>query len=130
MSLMPAGIVALAGVYLVCLAAVAFVAPQCVVRFFAGFASTASVHYLELGVRTLVGIALLAYASHMALASAFRVFGWILSVSSVLLAVVPWRWHQRFAQTTVPYATRYPRSLAAGSFILGFVILGALMKGP
>lgn len=122
-------VVALAGLYLVCLAAVAFVAPQRAVRFLGGFASSASVHYLELGARTLVGVALLAYASQMALASAFRVFGWILAVSSVLLAVVPWRWHQRFAQTTVPYATRYPRSLAAGSLILGFVILGALVTG-
>jgi len=122
-------IIALAGVYLLCLAALAFVAPQRAVRFFGGFASSARVHYLELGVRTLVGIALLAYAPHMAFASEFRVFGWILAVSSAPRAVVPWRWHQRFAQTTVPYAARYPRWLAAGSFVLGLVILGALARG-
>ncbi len=124
-----AAVVALAGVYLLSLAVATFVAPQRAVRFFGGFASSPRVHYLELGVRILVGIALLAYAPHMAFASAIRVFGWILVVSSLILAVVPWRWHQRFAQKTVPYATRFPRLLAAGSFVLGFAILGALARG-
>ncbi len=122
-------IVIFAGIYLVCLAAVALVVPQKAIRFFGGFATSARVHFLELGVRTLVGISLLAYAPHMAFGSGFRVFGWILALSSVLLAVVPWRWHQRFAQATVPHATRYPFVLALGSFVLGVGILAAVVKG-
>lgn len=122
-------VVVFAGIYLVCLAAVALISPERAIRFFGGFASSARVHYLELGVRTMVGISLVAYAPNMAFASAFSVFGWILTLSSLVLAVVPWRWHKRFAQATVPHATRYPLLLALGSFVLGGVILAALVRG-
>ncbi len=58
---------------------------------------------------------------------AFAGFGWILIASSVALAVIPWRLHQRFASWSVPQATRRMTLLGIGSTLAGLVVIAALV---
>jgi hypothetical protein len=122
--------VLLAGVYLVGLGAAALVRPQRAKRFLSGFASSARVHFLELAARLVVGAALVLHAPQMRVPGLFVVFGWVLVVTTAGLAVVPWKWHQRFASWSVPQATRHMAlfglgSLAGGIFVLASVLLDA-----
>jgi hypothetical protein len=58
------GIVVIAGLYLICLAAVALARPDVARRFLLGFAQTAAAHYTEMSARILVGIAM-AWRGHV-----------------------------------------------------------------
>jgi hypothetical protein len=119
-------VVILAGCYLVGLALVAWFAPETAKRFLTAFAATASAHYLEMSTRLLVGGAFVLRSPFMPFADAFRLFGWALVVTTVCLLVLPWAWHQRFAQRVVPPALDRMGWLAVPSFALGcFVLAGA-----
>lgn len=128
--ILASALVLVTGFYFVALAIVSLVAAGRAERFLRGFASSAPAHYFELLIRLVVGGSILLHAPNMLFSSAFRLFGWILVITTVVLFAVPWRWHHRFAQKSVPHAVRHLRlfglaSLALGGFILASVILGA-----
>lgn len=99
-------------------------------RFLAGHAQSASAHYIELGLRIVIGMALIAQAPRMAATSLFVVLGWVLIGTSLVLALTPWRWHARIAQRTVPLATRFSLALGLASITLGTGLAFALRSGP
>lgn len=114
--------VMLAAFYLVGFGAIAVVVPSRASRYLHGFASSASVHLLELVARLTVGAALVGYASDMRFGGAFHILGLTLIITTLGLAVLPWRWHQRFARAAVPAVRPYlPAvgivSIAAGAFV-------------
>lgn len=119
----------LVGTYLVSLGAVALVAPAHASKFLLGFAGSARLHYIELGLRAVSGAAFVLHAPQMRFAEAFGVFGWVLLVTTVGLATVPWRWHRAFAERTVPYATRYVALIGFGSLVFGAFILASALTG-
>jgi uncharacterized protein YjeT (DUF2065 family) len=115
-------VVMLAALYLLGFGALAVVVPARASLYLHGFAASARVHVLELVARAAVGVAFLRYASLMEFTGVFQLFGLILIISTLGLAVLPWRWHQRFARTSVPAARPYLRgigivSIAAGAFV-------------
>lgn len=124
--------VMLAAFYLVGFGAIALLVPSRASRYLHGFASSARVHLLELIARLTVGAAFMVYAPDMHFAVAFHIFGWILIITTLGLAVLPWRWHQRFARATVPAVRPYLpvvgiASVAAGAFVcwaVASVLLG------
>jgi uncharacterized membrane protein YedE/YeeE len=117
----------LTGLYLLALAIVSLLKPAKVSNFLLGFATSAPVHYLELLIRIVVGAAFVIHAPLMKFTNIFTIFGWILIGTTACLFVVPWQWHQRFAQRAVPYALRYLKLLAVCSLILGsFIIICAV----
>jgi hypothetical protein len=122
--------VLLAGLYLVGLAAVAFVSPQMARRFLFGFASSALAHYSEMSVRLVIGAALLWHAPQMAYPGFFGLFAWVLIVSSLVLLALPWRWHRRFASWAVPLATRHMALFALVSFAGGAFVILSVLNGP
>ncbi len=122
-------VIVLAGLYLLALGTASLVVPARASRFLLGFASSKSVHFAELFLRCLVGGALILYAPRMYLAGAFSVFGWVLLVTTACLALVPWRWHHRFAQQTVPHAIRYIALIGLASLTIGGLILTAVSFG-
>jgi uncharacterized protein YjeT (DUF2065 family) len=115
-------VVMLAAFYLLGFGALAVVVPARASVYLHGFARSARVHVLELMARVAVGVAFLWYASHMEFTGGFQFFGLILIITTLGLAVLPWRWHQRFAEMSVPAARPYLRgigivSIAAGVFV-------------
>lgn len=116
-------IVTLSAAYLLGFGVLAVAGPSTAYRYLRGFANTLPLHALELLVRFAVGAAFVGYASQMPFGGVFRAFGMILVVTTLGLAVIPWRWHQRVARTTVPAVERYLplmgiASIAAGAFVL------------
>lgn len=126
---MALGVVVLAGIYFIALATVSLFMPARASRFLLGFAGSAFTHYAELGLRLLVGTALVLHAPRMLFPGAFNLFGWVLLVTTACLLLVPWRWHHRFAQATVPRATRHITSIGLCSLLLGVLILAAVLRG-
>jgi uncharacterized protein YjeT (DUF2065 family) len=79
-------------------------------------------HVLELVICLAAGAAFLGYASRMQFTGAFHLLGLVLIMTTLGLAVLPWRWHRRFAQLSVPVANPYLPligivSIAAGAFV-------------
>lgn len=122
-------VVVLAGLYLLSLGVASLVAPRHASRFLLGFASSRSVHFAELFVRLVVGAAFVLNAPRMLFSGGFNIFGWILLVTTGGLFLVPWRWHQRFAQQAVPSATRYITLIGLASLAFGAFILTAVYRG-
>jgi hypothetical protein len=122
--------VLLAGLYLVGLAAFALVSPQRAKLFLSSFASSAFAHFFELCVRLVIGAALVLYAPQMMFSRLFVVFGWTIVMTTIGLFAVPWRWHHRFANWSVPFATRNMALFALGSLAGGVFVLLAVALGP
>jgi hypothetical protein len=124
-----AAIVLLAALYLLGLAAISFIAPHRAARFLNGFASSPRVHFSEMLLRLIVGCAFVMNASRMLYSEAFWLFGWLLIVTTVVLLLLPWRWHRRFAQKVVPPITRHVWLFGIVSLPLGGAILFAVLRG-
>jgi hypothetical protein len=116
-------------VHLVALGMLLLVSPVHGRRFLAGFAQTVSAHYLELGLRILVGAAFIAHAPKMATPTLFAALGWVLIGTSLALALLPWRWHARIAQRSVAMATRFTLPLGLASIAMGAGLAFAVLSG-
>ncbi len=96
----------------------ALVRPSIARRFLLGFATSASKHYVELSLRLLAGGAMLTAAPDSAQPVGLTVFGWLLIGTTLLMALVPWRTHRRFAETSVPQALRFLPIIGVSSLVL------------
>jgi hypothetical protein len=119
-------LVLLAGAFLACLGVACLVVPAQARRFLLGFASSLALHYLELAIRLVVGGALLVVAPSMAFPRVFNAAGAVVVITTLVLALVPWRWHRRFAQRTVPAALRFLPLLGLASLGLAAFVFYSL----
>ena len=122
-----ATLVALAGMYLLALGVTCFVQPKRAKRFLESHASSARAHFFELALRLVAGTAFVLAAPVMMVPRIFALLGWVLIATTVVLCVVPWRVHQRFARWSVPMAARNMPMLGVGSLVGGICILAALL---
>jgi hypothetical protein len=122
-------IVVLAALFFFGLAAASFLAPAHAASFLGGFAGSVRAHVLEMLVRIIVGWAFVVSAPSMRFSGAFRLFGWVLVISSIVLLLLPWRWHHRFAQHVVPPITRHVWLFGIVALPLGGVIVFAVLGG-
>lgn len=121
--------VMLTGLYFVALALVSLRKPERAASFLLGFASSAAAHYLELFLRLVIGGAFVLRAPLMAFPEIFSIMGWVLLGTSAGLLLIPWQWHQRFAQHVVPQALRYLKLMGLCSFALGIFIIASATLG-
>jgi hypothetical protein len=122
-------LVATTGIFLGVLGVVSLAAPHHAKRFLLGFAGSLSKHYAELAVRILVGGAFVMAAPRTPWPLALGVFGWVLLGTTVILLLVPWRLHHRFARWAVPKALRFLPLVGVASLALGAIILVAAVRG-
>jgi len=120
-------VVVTAALYLLTLGGGALIRPEITKRFLGGFATTPRRHFTELALRVLAGAAFVSSAPRMAFGPAIALFGWILVVTSLALAIVPWRLHQRFAAWAVPQATQHMPLIGIVSIVGGVVLFAALL---
>lgn len=123
-----AGILLLSGSALITLAVTIFVRPDLAERFLELFASSAKAHWVEQLMRVVAGISIWAYAPGMWMPAVFRVFGGIILITAIVLLILPWRMHQRFARWTIPLVLRHLKLYALGALVIGsWVIAGVLV---
>ena len=96
-------------------------------QFLEKFASSFRAHALEQFLRLTAGMAFIGFSSEMRYPSAFEAFGWVLVVSAVLLLLLPWRLHQRFAGLVIPPLTRHLTMFGLSALLLGAIILYAMV---
>jgi len=121
--------VMLAAAYLLGFGTIAIVAPEQASEFLLGFASSLRVHVLELIARAAVGMAFIGYAPGMPFAGAFHAVGLVLVITTLGLAVVPWRWHRRFARMVVPAVLPHLPWVGIASIAGGALVLWAAASG-
>jgi len=120
------GLVLAAAGFLVVLGGSALVRPALAKQFLGGFATTRALHFLELALRSVIGGAFIVSAPRLAFGSAIAAFGWVLLATSLLLALLPWRLHQRFAAWSVPQALPYLPLIGIASLAGGFGLVAAV----
>lgn len=112
--------------YLLVLGSAALLRPALARAFLGGFVSSAATHFAEVAVRILAGLALIAAAPRMVGTPAVHTFGVILVGTSLVLALLPWRLHQRFAAWSVPRAARHLPLIGVTSIAVGCALVTAL----
>jgi hypothetical protein len=118
--------VTIAALYLLGFGVTAIALPSQASGYLERFATSARVHWLELTARLAAGIAFVGYASNMRFPGAFHLFGPVLVITTLGLAALPWRWHQRFAQTAVPAARPYLLGLGVVSIASAVLVFWAV----
>ncbi len=116
-------VVSVAGVYLIAFTVVVAVKPLLAERFLKSFASSARAHYTEQAARLIAGGAIVIFAPSMWYTDLFRVFGWLVVVTSAGLLLIPWQWHHKFGTWAIPLAIRHLKFYAIGVSALGAFIL-------
>ncbi|MEY2867208.1 MAG: hypothetical protein RIQ43_1234 [Pseudomonadota bacterium] len=122
-------IVVLAACFFLLFGVLAFVRPARIHGFLLGFAGSALKHYAELLVRLLVGASLLLLSPESAFAGVLSAFGWLLIITTALMALRPWRVHHRFTQSAVPKALQFLPLMGLASLALGAFLLWAMVTG-
>ena len=116
------------GLYLIGLAVVIALKPLLAERFIKSFASSARAHYTEQALRLTVGAAIVILAPSMWYPNLFEAFGWLIIITTAGLLLIPWQWHNRFAQWATPLAIRHLKLFALGASTLGALILYSASK--
>ena len=128
MMMVLAGILLLSGTALITLAVFIFVRPAVAERFLNLFASSAKAHWIEQLMRVVAGISIWAYAPGMWMPRVFQVFGGIILITAIVLLILPWRMHQRFARWAIPLVLQHLKLYALGALVIGsWVIAGVLV---
>jgi uncharacterized protein YjeT (DUF2065 family) len=109
--------------FLIGLAALIVTMPSRAERFLRAFAGSARAHYTEQGLRLVVGISIVNLASSMRYPELFRLFGWLIVVTTVGLLLMPWQWHRKFGSGAMPLVLRHMRLFALGAVALAVFIL-------
>jgi hypothetical protein len=123
MTLLSGAVVVAFALFLLGLAVTIYVRPVLAERFLLAFAQSARAHYLEQVLRLMVGGSLVGFSSAMTQPDVFRLFGWVIVVTTLGLLCIPWRWHRRFAQWVVPPVVRHLKLYGFGAAMLGLFVL-------
>ena len=119
-----AGIITLLfGLSLITLLIITLLNKKFATTFLSSFASSAKTHYIEQLLRLIAGLGVLTYSDSMLLPDLFGIFGWVLTATSALLVIMPWKWHNKFGKKAMPFVIRNLILYAVSASILGLVIV-------
>jgi hypothetical protein len=111
------------GLFLVGLTIAVFAKPAAAERFFMSFASSARAHYTEQVIRLIIGTSLVIRSAEMWQPKVFWFVGWAVVLSSLVLILSPWQWHQRFGEKVRPMLIRRMKLFAVGLLAFGVLLL-------
>ena len=122
MSAVAGAILVAFGFFLVGLTVVVFAKPAVAEHFFMSFASSARTHYTEQIVRLLIGASLVIRSGAMWQPKVFWLVGWAIVLSSLVLILTPWQWHDRFGEAVRPMLIRHMKLFAVGLLAFDFYL--------
>ncbi|WP_373475584.1 hypothetical protein [Sphingorhabdus sp.] len=124
MQLLALTILCISGFWLVAIGFLMAFRPAHCLHILSLTASTHRINLTEQGLRMIAGAAMIIRSGHSKIPLLFEVGGWFIVVSSLLLMLIPLRWHAGYAiwwATLLPiWAVRTvaPLSIAAGSALI------------
>lgn len=92
-------------------------------EFLRMFANSRQAHFVEQGIRLVTGASLVVYSPATSASNLYLLFGEVLIATSVVLLILPWRLHQRFANLVIPFVSKYLVLYAICTAILGVAVL-------
>jgi|GEM_PF-1201528 len=120
-------VVVTAGIFLLMLGVLALLVPDQFGKFLLAFAQTSRLHFAELALRLVVGVSFLVCWPFMQWGGVFRVVGWVLIITTLIMVLVPWQKHREFACWAVPKALSYTSAVGVCSLVMGsFVVLRSI----
>ena len=121
--LLSGGVMVFFGLYLVSLLFITIFNRKKAISYFSSFASSARAHYLEQILRLIVGISMLSFSKSMLYAQFFEMFAWMLVLSTVVLILIPWTWHNKLGKRVIPLTIQNLKFYAIFASIFGVFIL-------
>lgn len=86
--------------------------------------STNFINYTEITIRLIPAIALIVYSDFSKFPEAFKIFGWIMLITSLVLYIIPRKIHHKFSMLSADYLKPiYFQLISAFAFLLGGLIL-------
>lgn len=119
-------IVTASALFFVGFGSVMLVKPALTERFVTSFAASRRAHFTEMFFRLLFGLSLVPISENMWQPTLFLMLAWAIIISSVVLLILPWRFHQRFGARVIPMLVRHLRLYAVGALAFGVLIIYAL----
>ncbi len=112
------------GIWLIAVSILMFASPRTALRYLSKMASTNFINYLEISLRMIAGLALVAYSDSSKFPAIFNIFGLFVVITSAILFLVPRKWHALYSvwwsnklkPPFVRFASAF--SLAAGVFFI------------
>ncbi len=89
--------VALSGLWLIVIAGLMWARPQNCLSWLSKFASTWQINVTEMSLRGAVGLSFLVRSPSSKAPELFEIGGWFIFVTSIMLLIVPRRWHAAYA---------------------------------
>lgn len=86
--------------------------------------STSFINYAEITIRMIPAIGLIIYADYSKFPEVFKLFGWFMLATSLVLYFVPRKWHHNYALRSADMLKPgYIRWLSLASLVFGGVII-------
>lgn len=127
---MAQGLAVMAGVWLMGLGVLMFIAPRRSLGALAAMGGTPVIHFGEMAIRTVAGLALTLAAPLSRFPLAILITGGFLIASAIVLIVLPRRWHSSYSRW---WAGRIPvgavRVIAPMSALGGAMLIWSLFGG-
>lgn len=108
---------------MIALGGVALIRPAAMEGFIRSFANSKKAHVVEMFWRLSLGASLVLLSNNMWQPKLFLVLGWTLIVSSTLLLILPWRFHQSIGARVIPTLVRFLQLYAVGVIAFGSLLL-------
>jgi hypothetical protein len=109
--------------YLISLLIITIWNKEIAVNYFSSFASSARAHYLEQILRLIVGMSMLSFSKSMLYAQFFEMFAWIIVLSTIVLILIPWTWHNKLGKRVIPLTIQNLKFYAVSASLFGIFIL-------
>ena len=121
-------IVVLFGVFLICTGFLMLMNPNKARRIISKAGSTILINYTEITIRMIPAIALILYSDYSKFAEAFKVFGWFMLITSLVLYFVPRKMHHNFSlKASKLLSPNLLRIIAPFSLLFGSLIIYAVI---
>ncbi len=116
--------VILFGVFIIAVGFLMLLAPEKARATLRKAGSTNFINYAEITIRMIPAIAMIVYADHARYPEIFKLFGWFMLGTSLVLYFVPRQLHQNFSlQSATILKPMYVRLLAPFAFMFGAAII-------
>jgi len=112
------------GTFIIFIGFVMFINPNKARNTLRKAGSSNLINYSEITIRLIPAIALIVYSDSSIFPEAFKIFGWIMLITSVVLYAVPRKIHHKFSMKSADYLKPiYFQLISPFAFLLGGLIL-------